>query len=382
MMIERFSLPYSEAADRDLRERLARTRWLDSISGSGWAYGVNREYLRKLCEYWREVFIWREQIERLSLFEHYYFHSRSGRIHFIHERGHGKDPIPLILTHGWPGSFIEMLKVIPMLTDPDTYGGDAEDSFDVIVPSLPGYGFSEPPFEQGMNTIRIAELWVELLQELGYGWFAAQGGDWGAYVATALGLHYPHRVRGIHLNHIPPYQCFGNQAEASDLERSFFDHVNCWDEERGAYDHVQRNEPQTLAFGLNDSPIGLAAWIIDKFRRWSDCEGDLERIFTTDDLLANVTLYWMTGTIGSSMRLYYEDRCAPLCFNEDDKVRVPCGIAHFPKEAPFPPRHWVERRYNVQHWTEMPEGGHFAALEQPELFVKDLRAFFRFLRLL
>src|SRR5215471_3923070 len=210
MMIERFSLPYSEAADRDLRERLARTRWLDSISGSGWAYGVNREYLRKLCEYWREVFIWREQIERLSLFEHYYFHSRSGRIHFIHERGHGKDPIPLILTHGWPGSFIEMLKVIPMLTDPDTYGGDAEDSFDVIVPSLPGYGFSEPPFEQGMNTIRIAELWVELLQELGYGWFAAQGGDWGAYVATALGLHYPHRVRGIHLNHIPPYQCFGN----------------------------------------------------------------------------------------------------------------------------------------------------------------------------
>ena len=380
MTIERFSLPYSEDAERDLRERLARARWPDQIQGSEWDYGVNSEFLKKLCAYWRETFSWREQIEMLSRFKHYQFSSGGGRIHFIHERGNGKDPIALVLTHGWPGSFMEMLKVIPMLTDPERYGGDAKDTFDVIIPSLPGYGFSEAPVERGMNCVRVAELWSDLLGQLGYERFAAQGGDWGAYVTTVLGLRWPDRVLGIHLNYVPPYQIFGRNGEMSKAEQEFVSEADRWDEESGAYDHLQKNEPQTLAFGLNDSPVGLAAWLIDKFRRWSDCDGNLEHSFTRDDLLANITLYWMTGTIGSSLRLYYEDRCAPLCFQEGEYVTVPSGIAHFPKETPFPPRPWVERRYNVRHWTEMPKGGHFAALEQPELFANDVRMFFRSVR--
>lgn len=380
MTIERFCLPYSEAAERDLRERLARMRWPDQIQASEWDYGVNREYLKELCEYWQKKFSWRERVETLSKFDHYQFTSGNNRIHFIHERGKGENPIALILTHGWPGSFMEMLKVIPMLTDPERYGAGSEDAFDVIVPSLPGYGFSGPPLKRGMNTIRIAELWADLLRELGYERFAAQGGDWGAYVTTVLGLRWPDRVLGIHLNYIPPYQSVGGNAELSTDEQAFASEVNRWDEQSGAYDHLQKYEPQTLAFGLNDSPAGLAAWLIDKFRRWSDCEGNVEHTFTRDDLLGNITLYWMTETIGSSLRLYYEDRYAPLFLRDGEYVRVPCGIAHFPKEAPFPPRRWVERRYNVQHWTDMPKGGHFAALEQPKLLVKDLRLFFRTLR--
>lgn len=380
MAIERYSLPYSEDAEKDLRERVARARWPHEVPGSEWDYGVNCDYLKKLSAYWKDTFSWREQVEKLSGFKHYSFTSASGRIHFIHERGKGINPLPLVLTHGWPGSFLEMLKVIPMLTDPERFGADPRDAFDVIVPSLPGYGFSEAPIERGMNTFRIAELWTALLSELGYERFAAQGGDWGAYVTTVLGLRHPNRVIGMHLNYIPPYPVAGDNAGLSEAEQAFFSEVNRWDEERGAYNHVQKNEPQTLAYGLSDSPIGLAAWLIDKFRRWSDGDGDLERTFTKDDLLANITLYWMTETIGSSIRLYYEDRCAPLYFGEGDYVRVPCGIAHFPKEAPFPPRRWVERRYNIQHWSDMPKGGHFAALEQPELFVEDLRSFFRALR--
>jgi pimeloyl-ACP methyl ester carboxylesterase len=242
---------------------------------------------------------------------------------------------------------METLRVIPMLTDPEIYGGDARDAFDVILPPLPGYGFSEAPVEQGTNTIRTAELWADLLHELGYERFAAQGGDWGAYVTTALELRWSGRVLGIHLNYIPPYQSFGDNVEVSKAEQAFLSETRRWDQDCAAYDHVQRNEPQTLAFGLNDSPIGLEAWLIDKFRRWSDCEGDLERVFTRDDLLAHITLYWMTGTIGCSLRLHYEDRCAALCFHEGEHVGLPCGIAHFPKEAPFPSMRWVERRYNV-----------------------------------
>jgi pimeloyl-ACP methyl ester carboxylesterase len=233
----------------------------------------------KLCEYWRQAYSWREQVKMLARFNHYRFHSRSGRIHFIHERGKGKDPIALVLTHGWPSSFIEMLKVIPMLVDPEQYGGDPQDSFDVIVPSLPGYDFSDAPTEPGMSTIRMAELWADLMQELRYERFAAQGGDWGAYVTTLLGLRWPDRVLGVHLSSIPPFQVGRDGTNLSKAEQAFLSEVNRWNEESGAYDHIQTNEPQTLAFGLNDSPIGLAAWMIDKFRRWSDCGGDLEQTF-------------------------------------------------------------------------------------------------------
>lgn len=380
MKITPFALPYSQAAVDDLRTRLARTRWPDEIPGSGWTYGFDAGYLRELCAYWRDQFDWRAQVETLSRYCHYLYKPGDDvSVHFIHERGKGPAPIPLVLTHGWPGSFLEMMKIIPMLTDPAAHGADPGDSFDVIVPSLPGFGFSGRPDRPGVNTVRMAELWVSLMKELGYERFGAQGGDFGAGVTTNLALDHAEHLIAIHLNYIPgsyrPYLAPGTQIEAE--EQAFLEEEERWYEELGAYAHVQRNQPQTLAYGLNDSPVALAAWIVDKFREWADCGGDVERRFSKDELLTNVTLYWMTETIHSSCRLYFERKSAPAHFKEGQSVRVPLGVARFPKEEPFPPRRWIERGYNIQHWTEMPRGGHFAAAEEPELLAEDLRAFFR-----
>ncbi len=290
--------------------------------------------------------------------------------------------MPLLLTHGWPGSFLEMLKIVPFLTDPAAHGHDAADSFDIVIPSLPGFGYSDRPKQLGMNFFRIAEIWVELMDALGYQRFAAQGGDLGAGVSTALGLRHSERIIGIHLNYIPgsyrPYLPPGTIPTAS--EERFLASAASWFDENSAYAHIQGTRPHTPAYALNDSPAGLAAWIVEKFRDWSDCDGDVYRSFTRDDLLANITLYWMTETISSSFRLYLEGRKAPLRFSADDFVRVPCGIICFPKEILLPPREWVVRGYNVQHWTESPRGGHFAAMEQPEILAADIRAFFRPLR--
>jgi len=380
--IESFSIPYSEAAVEDLRARLARTRWPDEIPGTGWEYGADLGYMQEICRYWKDEFDWKAQVEQMSRFHHYRYSAQGVGIHFIHERGKGPSPIPLILTHGWPGSFLEMLKIIPMLTDPASHGGDPADSFDVVAPSLPGFGFSDRPAQPGMNTFRIAELWAELMLELGYDRFAAQGGDFGASVSTILGLRHADRVLGLHLNYIPgsyrPYLDPGTRI--AEVEQQALDNDARWYEQWGGYDHVQATEPQTLAYSLNDSPVGLAAWILEKFRDWADCDGDLERRFTKDELLSNVTLYWMTETIHSSCRLYYEGSKAPLHFQKGEYVHAPCGIAFFPKEEPFPPRQWIERGYNVQHWTDMPRGGHFAAAEEPELLARDMRSFFRALR--
>jgi pimeloyl-ACP methyl ester carboxylesterase len=376
--VEPFQPPYSEVALSDLRERLARTRWPDQIAGAGWEYGFDLQFLREICSYWRDRFDWKAQIDRLAENRHY----RYAGIHFIHERGRGPRPIPLIITHGWPGSFLEMLSIIPRLTDPVAYGGDPADAFDVVVPSLPGYGFSDRPTKPGMNTFRIAELWVELMSELGYSRFGAQGGDLGASVTTILGLRHAERITGIHLNFIPgsyrPH--LGPGVKIGDEEESFLRSVAEWRDNFGAYSHIQATQPQTAAYGLNDSPAALAAWILEKFRNWSDCGGDLYHRFTRDELLANVTLYWLTETIHSSFRLYYEVRKAPLHLAPGEFVSVPTAIAHLPKEVLFPPRKWVERGYNVQRWSEMPHGGHFAAWEEPELLAEDIRAFFRPLR--
>jgi pimeloyl-ACP methyl ester carboxylesterase len=381
-VISPFSIPYSQAAVDDLRDRLARTRWPDEIPGSGWQYGVNLEFLQEICGYWRDRFDWQAQVARLSAFHHYRFVADGLGIHFIHKRGKGPAPIPLVLTHGWPGSFLEMLRIIPMLTDPAAYGADPADSFDVVAPSMPGYGFSDRPARAGINTFVIAGLWVELMNQLGYRRFAAQGGDIGAGVSTILGLRHAASTIGIHLNYIPgsyrPH--LEGAAPLQPEEEDFLSGAARWFDESGAYAHLQRTQPQTAAYGLNDSPAALAAWILEKFRNWSDCEGDLYRRFTRDELLSNVTLYWMTGTIHSSFRLYYEGRKAPLQLGPGEFVGVPCAIARFPKEAPFPPRCWVERGYNVQRWTDMPTGGHFAAAEEPERLAQDLRAFFRELR--
>lgn len=371
MSIEPFSIP-SFAHELDgLRARLRQTRWPDEVPDTGSQYGIDQSFVKEICRYWIENYDWKLQASRLSGFHHYRFSSDGFGIHFIHERGKGPKPIPLILTHGWPGSFVEMSRLIPLLTDPAASSGKPEDSFDVVVPSLPGFGFSDRPALPGMNAPRIAALWLNLMSALGYHRFAAQGGDLGAGVSTALGRRHPDRIIGLHLNFIPAWTLQPPPVEdfAGSLAR--------WHEENGAYSHIQRTRPQTAAYGLNDSPAGMAAWILEKFREWSDCDGDVYKIFTRDELLTNVTLYWLTETIHSSFRMYFENRKAPLQFTEGDFVRPPCAIAHFPKEILFPPREWVARSYNIQRWTEMPRGGHFAAMEQPELLAADIREFFR-----
>ncbi|MGC1784028.1 MAG: epoxide hydrolase family protein [Acidobacteriaceae bacterium] len=378
MALEPFFLPFSQHAVDDLRDRLARTRWPDEVPGYARDYGFDLASLKEICLYWKGQFDWKQQVEKLSALHHYRFVSDGVGIHFIHERGQGPAPIPLVMTHGWPGSFLEMIRILPLLTDPAAHGGDASDSFDVVIPSMPGYGFSDRP-GRGMNAFRIAELWAALMLELGYSSFAAQGGDIGASVSTILGLRHAPAVLGIHLNYIPgsyrPY--LDPEAALEPPEEEFLQTAGRWYDQNGAYAHLQGTRPQTAAYGLNDSPAALAAWLLEKFRDWSDCDGDLYSRFTREELLTNVTLYWMTETIHSSFRLYYEGRKAPLHFRLGDFVHVPCAIAHFPKEEPFPPRPWIERGYNVQRWTDMPRGGHFAAAEEPELLADDIRAFFR-----
>lgn len=368
MAIEKFELPYSEAAVVDLHRRLESTRWPDEIVGAGWERGVDLTYLREIRTYWREKFDWKAQIEKLAEWEHYRYVAGGTRVHFLHARGKGSKRTALILTHGWPGSFLEMLKIIPLLNDA---------GFDVVAPSLPGFGFSDRPTKPGMNTFRIAELWAGLMGELGYTRFVAQGGDFGASVSTILGLRFRDRVAGIHLNYIPGSYRPAIEAGTTlmPVEQAFLVDLDRWYSEHGAYAHLQRNEPQTPAYALNDSPAGLAAWVIEKFRNWSDCGGDVETRFSKDELLANATLYWMTQTIASSFRLYNESKKAPLQFAPGESVRVPCAIARFPLEAPFPPREWVARGYNIERWTEMPRGGHFAAAEEPELLAADIAEF-------
>jgi pimeloyl-ACP methyl ester carboxylesterase len=379
MPVEPFSIPYSGAAIDDLRARLARTRWPDEIPGAAWEYGISLDFIQDICRYWHDEFDWKHQVDELARLHHFRCEMQGIGIHFIHERGKGPRPLPLILTHGWPGSFLEMLRILPLLTDPAAHGADPADAFDVVIPSLPGYGFSDRPARRGINTFVIADLWAELMTELGYPRFFAQGGDIGAAVTTLLGLRHPDRAIAIHLNYIPgSYRPWIDAGEPpTPEERASVAAALAWYERDGAYAHLQRTRPQTPAIALNDSPAGLAAWILEKFHEWADCNGDLLTRFTRDELLSNVTLYWLTQTIASSFRLYMEGRLAPLQFGEGELVTVPTGVARFPKEDPFPIRSWVERGYNVQRWTEMPSGGHFAAAEEPELLAEDIRAFFR-----
>jgi pimeloyl-ACP methyl ester carboxylesterase len=380
MDVQPFTINIPQSTLADLQQRLGLTRWPDEIAGSGWSHGADLNYMQEIVRHWQTRFDWRYQEKAINRFRQFRAEIQGLSIHFIHERADGPGPIPLLITHGWPGSFVEMLKIIPRLTDPVSYGGSAEDSFDVIVPSMPGYGFSDRATQEGMNAFRIAELWAQLMAGLGYKRFAAQGGDWGASVATCLGLLNSENVIGLHLNYIPgsfkPYLDPKSHG-LSATETAFLKEQESWLQTEGGYAHVQATKPQTVAFGLNDSPVGLAAWIIEKFRGWSDCGGAVERRFTKDELLTNVMIYWVTQTIHSSMRLYYEGRRQPLHFKEGQSVQVPCAVARFPKEEPFPPREWIERGYNVQRWTEFTSGGHFAAMEEPELLVEDIRAFFR-----
>lgn len=381
MNVRSFKLRVPSPTLDDLRSRLASTRWPDEVQGAGWEYGSNLAYMKELTNYWQTNFDWRAQEEVINAFAHFHAPVDGLDIHFIHERGKGPNPMPLIITHGWPSSFFQMLKLIPRLTDPERFGGDPLDSFDVIVPSLPGYGFSDKPSHRGMTYSRIAELWLKLMIEtLDYQRFAAQGGDIGAGVTTRLGLKNPQNVIGLHVTNVAlPY--LGSEVRAiSEAEQRLLEEERCWGEEEGAYMSMQATKPQTLSYGLNDSPVGLAAWIVEKFRAWSDCGGQVEQRFTKDELLTNVTIYWVTETINSSIRLYYEYRHNPAPLRLHEQITVPTAVALFPKDLSHPPREWAERAYNVQRWTVMPRGGHFAAQEEPDLLAEDIRAFFRTLR--
>ncbi len=375
-----FSIAVPDQVLADLRHRIDSTRWPDEVIDAGWAYGTNRAYLRTLVNYWRDDFDWRAQEARLNRFAHFRADIDGIGIHFIHEHGKGPCPLPLILTHGWPDSFFRMHKIIPMLTDPATCGGDPADSFDVIVPSLPGFGFSDRPHERGMNNVHTATLWARLMTEvLGYRRFAAAGGDIGSGVTRLLAVAHPELLVGIHLidNGLP---LSSEVPDLSDAEKQYLHAVQQWRMQEGAYALQHSTKPQTLAYGLNDSPVGLAAWIVEKFRTWSDCDGDVERRFSRDDLLTNVTIYWVTETINSSIRMYYENVRMSPPLKAGQHIEVPAGVALFPKDIGLPPREWAERSLRIQRWTQMPRGGHFAALEEPELLVEDLRAFYRSLR--
>ncbi len=377
-----FGIEVGEDLLEDLARRLEATRWPVQMPGTGWEYGVDLDYLRELVDYWRTSFDWRKQERAINRFPHFEALIEGMRIHFIHERGSGPDPLPLVITHGWPGSFLEMLEVIPRLAHPERYGGECRDSFDLVVPSLPGYGFSAGPVERGMDPERIAALWMKLMSGLGYERFGAQGGDWGASVATRIGLSFPDALIGIHLNYIPgSYRPFlgEDSPPLAEVEKVFLESAERWYDTDGAYAHAQATRPDTLAFALTDSPVGLLAWILEKLRDWS-CNGDVEKRFSKDVILSHVMLYWATGTIASANRLYYEARRNPIHLKQGERAGAPCGIVHFAKEAPAAPRPWVERGYNVTHWTEVSQGGHFAAMEEPELLVADIRNFFRPLR--
>jgi microsomal epoxide hydrolase len=350
----------------DLHQRLARTRFPEQIPDAGWDYGTELGYARELVEYWRDTYDWRAAEARLNEFDHFTATVDGANVHFIHQRSPEPDALPVIITHGWPGSVVEFLDVIGPLTDPRAHGGDPADALHVVVPSIPGYAFSGPTLERGWDPGRIATAWATLMTGLGYERYGAQGGDWGAMITTQLGRQAPAGLLGIHLNMV-----VAGPPPGADM--------TAYMEHEAGYMQIQSTKPQTLGYALEDSPAGVGAWIVEKFRAWSDCDGDVESSFTRDQLLTNVMLYWLTGTAHSSARLYYENRQSGN-FAIGGHVDVPTGAAIFPREIIRPPRNWVEYHYNLTHWSEMPRGGHFAAMEEPELFVDDVRAFFRTVR--
>jgi pimeloyl-ACP methyl ester carboxylesterase len=383
MQIDPFLIDIPDAQIDALNARLLHTRWPDQFDGEPWALGTDRTYLRELVDYWATAYDWRAAQRRLNQQPQFIADIGGLRVHFLHRRGLGPQPYPLVVTHGWPGSFIEFVDLLQHLCDPASVGADPADAFDVVVPSMPGFGFSQRPAQPGTSVFAIGDLWAELMRGLGYEHFGAQGGDLGAAVSTVLAYRHPDAVDGIHLNYLPgsyaPPQTAGDPP-LTQPEKDFLAAKTIWADSEGAYAHLHGTKPQTVAYALNDSPAGLAAWIVEKFRSWSDCGGDVERAFSKDELLTNLSLYWHTQTIGSSMRLYRETRLRPMRFASGERVRPPLAFARFPKEISQPPRSWIERVFNVAQWSDMPRGGHFAAMEEPALLAEDIRQFFRPLR--
>ncbi|MGI5227076.1 epoxide hydrolase family protein [Actinoallomurus sp. CA-142502] len=378
----RLDVPESELAD--LRDRLGRTRWPERETVADWSQGVPLDYLRRLCRYWAEEYDWRATERRLNALPQFRTTIDGLGIHFLHVRSPHEAALPLILTHGWPGSIVEFLKVIGPLTDPPAYGGRASDAFHVVCPSLPGYGFSDKPAGPGWGVERIAAAWIELMARLGYHRYGAQGGDWGTTITTIIGRQDPGHVAGIHLT--PPLAApdpatFGDLTGAERAALDALEHAQAWED---GYSLEQSTRPQTIGYGLVDSPALLCAWIVEKFRSWTDCDGHPENALTRDELLDNLMFYWLPGSGASAARLYWESfRQVQRLFAgaTTDRIGVPAGCSIFPHENPRPSRRWAEQRFtDIRHWNELDRGGHFAAFEQPELFVEEVRAFFRLVR--
>lgn len=377
-----FQLHVPDATIADLRERLARTRFPDEAPGAGWSHGTELAWMRALVAYWRDHFDWRAQEARLNAFPQFKVALGGIDLHYLHIEGIGPRPMPLLLSHGWPGSVFEFAALIPRLTDPARFGGDAADAFTVIAPSLPGYGLSFTPGQPRFSVEQMADLFATLMTGvLGHARFATQGGDWGASVAARLGFAHPDKTIGVHLNLLPLRRDPGQIAGISAAERQYLRELGQWLGEETGYSGQQATRPQTLAYALTDSPAGLAAWIAEKMRAWSDCHGDVESVFDRDELLANISLYWFTGAIGSSFWPYYARHHGPWPIPDRETVDVPMGYCEFPAEIVRPPRVLAEKTFtDIRRWQVMPRGGHFAAWEQPQMLAEEIRAFYRPLR--
>jgi epoxide hydrolase len=379
-----FRIEVPDTALDDLRDRLGRTRWPDELPGAGWAYGVPLGYLKELAGYWRDGYDWRAEEARLNQFPQFLTTIDGARVHFLHVRSPEPGALPLVVTHGWPGSVAEFLEVIGPLTDPAAYGGDPADAFHLVIPSIPGYGFSGPTAEPGWTTERVGRAWVELMRRLGYQRYGAQGGDWGAFVSPEVGRADPDHVVGVHVNAATfgfiPFGDVGPEelATFTEAEKARLERIEWFRSDGNGYFHVQATRPQTLAYSLTDSPVGQLAWIVEKFKEWTHPARELpEAAIDRDWLLTNVMLYWLTGTAGSAARLYYENLHAAPAWGRPPAT-TPTGVAVFAEDVAI--RRYAEQANNIVHWSEFDRGGHFAAMEAPDLLVQDVRACFRPLR--
>jgi pimeloyl-ACP methyl ester carboxylesterase len=389
--VEPFDIAIPEAALDDLRERLARARFAPDFANDDWAYGTEREYLRELVAHWRDGYDWRVHERAMNEQPNFRTEIDGIPIHFVHARGAGPSPLPLVMSHGWPWSGAwEFHKVVDLLADPGAHGGDPADAFDVVVPTLPGFGFSTPLTTTGQNFWTTADLWSTLMRDvLGYERYAAHGGDWGGVITGALAHKHADELVGIHLttpaklgfaSGEAPYDL--DPADFDDTERAMFERIGAEVSRITAHWAVHTADPQTLAFALHDSPVGLCSWLLERRRHWSDCDGDVERRFSKDELLTNASLYWLTDSFATSARYYYEgihNPWAPSYANRPT-VDVPTGVLVMPADISMMPRKAAEQYYDLRRWTVAERGGHFAPMEEPEALVEDLRAFFRPLR--
>jgi pimeloyl-ACP methyl ester carboxylesterase len=383
-VVQPFRIDIPQAALDDLQDRLRRTRWPQEIGdNTDWQAGTNLAYMRELTDYWLNQYDWCAQEAAMNAFPQFRTTIDEVPIHFIHVQGKGPNPMPLVINHGWPWTFWDMRKIIGPLTDPAAYGGDPADAFEVIAPSLPGFAFSSPLEVEGMFFNPTADLWVKLMARLGHERFATQGGDIGAFVSARLGHKYAEKIIGVHLHLagavMPPYPVPEDYAPEELAWGAKFAQFMA---NGNGYMQIQRTRPQTIGFAMHDSPVGLAAWLIDKRRAWSDCGGDVEAVFSKDDLITNAMLYWLTETYVSSARHYYEatsERMVP-CHDRQPPVEAPTALLQFKNDVWLQPRKWAERYYNLQRWNVMDRGGHFAPMEVPGVLVDDLREFFRPLR--